>query len=210
MNDSISLSGKLLMAHIREPQSASETADSKLVALALAGDEAAFENIFNRHKKLVAVIASRYFRRAEQIEEIIQMTFTKAFFELKHFRGGQDFSLPGWLGRITTNACLDALRKQKRRHENSLDDFSERERDHLTATLTSLNSNAEKNLIGRDLAEKLLKNLPAADRALLQMLYADEMSVGEIAQITGWSPSNIKVRAFRARLALRKILRKFL
>ena len=187
-----------------------EKSDSQLVELVLAGDENAFEQIFDRYKRLAAAIAGRYFSCHEQIEEIIQISFVKVFFELKGFRGKHDFSLPRWLGRITTNACLDALRSQKRKSENLLSELSDAEIEFLLSDAPQENQNAENALVERDLAEKLLSRLAADDRAILQMLHAEEMSVSEVAEITGWSNSKIKVRAHRARHALRKILRKFL
>lgn len=187
----------------------SEMTDRQLAELVLSGEEAAFEHIFDRYKRLVAVIAARYFQRPEQIEEIIQISFSKVYFELKNFRGKHDFSLAGWLGRITTNACLDALRNQKRKPENLVCELSAEETDFLFAEKPQHNKTAESLCIERDLAEKLLSNLTADDRALLQMLYDEEMSVGEIAEVTGWSNAKIKVRAHRARHALRKILKKF-
>ncbi len=184
--------------------------DSQLVELVLAGDEFAFENLFDRYKRLVGSIAARYFRRPEQIEEIIQISFAQAFFQLKYFRGMRDFSFPSWLGKIAVNACLDALKKQRRKPENLLCDLSEPETEMLLRDAANNGKSAESSLIERDLAEKLLSHLRAEDRAILQMLNVEEMSVGEISALTGWSISKIKIRAFRARNALRKILKKFL
>ncbi|MGI8556046.1 MAG: RNA polymerase sigma factor [Pyrinomonadaceae bacterium] len=186
-----------------------QTADCRLIKLVLAGDETAFEEMFEKYKRLVAAIAARYFSRPEQIEEVIQISFARVYFELENFRGEHDFSLVSWLGKITTNICLDILKKQQRKPENLLCELSETEKETLLADLKS-DGKTEENLIERDLAEKLLAHLPTADRALLQMLYAEEMSVKQISEITGWSISKIKVRAFRARKSLRKVLRKFL
>jgi RNA polymerase sigma-70 factor (ECF subfamily) len=188
----------------------SEMTDKQLAELVLAGEESAFEHIFDRYKRLVVATAARYFHRPEQIEEIIQISFAKVYFELKNFRGRYDFSLAGWLGRITTNACLDALRNQKRKPENLVCELSDEETEFLFADEQSDYKSAENLYIERDLAEKLLSNLTADDRALLQMLYDEELSVVEIAEITGWSNAKIKVRAHRARHALRKILKRFL
>ncbi|HEY0428501.1 MAG TPA: sigma-70 family RNA polymerase sigma factor [Pyrinomonadaceae bacterium] len=184
-----------------------EKSDAQLIALVLAGDEAAFENIFERYKRLVGATAARYFRRPEQIEEIVQISFTKIYLELNNFHGGHDFSLASWIGRISTNACLDLLRSQKRKPENLHCELSGEEYEFLFADAAPSDEN---NLVRRDLAEKLLSRLAVEDRAVLEMLDAEEMSVGEVAEITGWSKSKVKVRAFRARNSLRKILRKFL
>lgn len=187
-----------------------ETTDGQLAELVLTGDESAFRQLFDRHKRLVAAVAARYFRRPEQIEEIIQISFTKMYFELKNFRGVHEFSLAGWLARIATNVCLDALRNQKRKPENLVCELSGEETEFLFAERGDDGRTTENLLIERDLAEKLLSQLAAEDRALLQMLYEEEMTVGEVARATGWSSSKIKVRAHRARGALRKILKKFL
>jgi RNA polymerase sigma-70 factor (ECF subfamily) len=187
-----------------------EKSDSQLVELILSGEEAAFENLFDRYKRLVAAIASRYFHRPEQIEEIIQISFAKVYFDLKTFRGDHNFSFASWIGKITTNACLDALRSQKRKPENLWCEYSEAETEILFADAVDNEKTAETSFIERDLAEKLLSKLSAEDRAILQMLDAEEMSVQEVAEITGWSNSRIKIRAFRARKALRSILKKFL
>ena len=187
-----------------------EKSDSQLVELVLIGEETAFENLFERYKRLVGAIAGRYFQRPEQIEEIIQISFAKVYFDLKTFRGDYNFSFASWIGKITTNACLDALRSQKRKPENLWCEFSEAETEILFADAANSEKTTEISLVERDLAEKLLSKLSAEDRAILQMLDAEEMSVREVSEITGWSNSKIKGRAVRARNTLRKILRKFL
>jgi RNA polymerase sigma-70 factor (ECF subfamily) len=184
--------------------------DSQLVELVLAGDETAFEQIFDRHKRMVGLVASRYFRRPEQIEDIIQISFAKAFMELSGFRGGHDLSLAGWVARITVNACFDALRSNKRRSEQLSCDMSESELRSLEDIASAVTADAEEIVLQRDLTEKLLARLPVEDRGLLQMLYAEEMSVAEIAELTGWSQSKVKIKAWRARNALRRTLSKFL
>lgn len=184
--------------------------DRHFVELVLAGDGSAFEQIFDRHKRMVAVVAGRYFRRPEQIEEIIQISFAKAFTELATFRGAHDLSLASWLSRIAVNACLDTLRTQKRKPEDLCCELSDDDSRSLAQVASNSLRNAESELLDRDLAEKLLSRLGEEDRAVLQMLYADEMSVAEIAEATGWSPSKVKIKAWRARNSLRRVLRKFL
>jgi RNA polymerase sigma-70 factor (ECF subfamily) len=184
--------------------------DNQLVDLVLAGDSPAFEQIFDRHKRLVAVIASRYFRRPEEIEEIVQISFAKAFSELAAFRGRYDRSLSSWLVRIASNSSLDTLRSQRRKPERLTCELSEGEAASLLE-LTSVDAlDEEKLLLERDLVEKLLSDLPETDQILLKMMYAEEMSVADIAEVFGWSRSNVKIRAWRARAALRSVLRKFL
>ena len=182
--------------------------DQQLVVLVVAGDEAAFERLYERHKRFVAVIAARYFQAPERVEEIVQISFIKAYFEFPNFRGQHERSLPCWLGRIAANACLDLLRDEKRRPANLISDLTEAERDALADSFAA--GETEDGLVRRDLAEKLLAHLEAEDRAILQMLYAEDMSVGQVRELTGWSTAKIKSRAFRARHLLKRVLRRLL
>ncbi|MFN2501765.1 MAG: RNA polymerase sigma factor, partial [Pyrinomonadaceae bacterium] len=174
-----------------------ERTDNQLVDLVLAGDSYAFELLFDRHKRLVTIVASRYFRRPEEIEEIIQISFAKAYLDLAKFRGRYDRSLSTWLARITSNACFDALRSQKRKPEKLHCDLAEHEVESLLHISATDGKSAENGVLDRDLTEKLLSNLPIEDRCLLHMLYAEEMSVADIADVLGWSKSNVKIRAWR-------------
>jgi RNA polymerase sigma-70 factor (ECF subfamily) len=186
-----------------------ERTDNQLVELVIAGDNYAFEQLFDRHKRMVAGLASRYFRRPEEIEELVQTAFAKAYTQLDKFNGNYDRSFGSWLGRITINTCFDALRVKRRRPETLDCELSDEESvtqmDSIATDDTELNS-----LQDRDLTDKLLAKLAPQDRALLEMLYSDEMSVAEIADVMGTSQSNVKVRAWRARRHLRKIVGKLM
>jgi RNA polymerase sigma-70 factor (ECF subfamily) len=183
--------------------------DRQLVEMVLSGNEAAFEEIFDRHKRLVAMIGSRYFRRPEQVEEVVQVVFSKMYFELKNFRCEHELSLPGWLGRITANACLDILRSQKRKPEDLVCELSESEHFNLLSVAQS-GASSEQQHIDRDLADKLLARLAPEDSVLLQMLYVEGLSVAEAAKAMGWAISKTKLRAWRARNSMRKTLKRLM
>lgn len=185
----------------------SERTDRQLVESALAGDESAFEGIFEKHKRRIALIASRFFADPSEIEEMIQISFIRAFNELHNFRGAHDFSLASWLNRIATNACLNRLKTRTTKIETMITAFSDHDLEAFGRNLKE--KSAEELIVQRDLLEKILASLGADDRVLLQMLYAQEMSVAEVAKIFGWSRANVKIRAFRARRSLGRVLRKF-
>jgi RNA polymerase sigma-70 factor (ECF subfamily) len=192
------------------PQVRAELTDRQLIERAVEGCDEAFEQIFDRYKRTVAHIAAKYFRRHDQIEEIIQISFAKGFAELSSFRGRHDASLGSWLARIAANSCLDHIRSKRRKPEELNCDLSQYEAETLLDLAASNDVSAEDGLVVRDLSPKLLSLLPSDDRALLQMLYADEMSVADIAALLGWSRSKVKIRAWRARNALRRVLRQYL
>jgi len=189
------------------------TRTKDLVDQARQGDDPAFEELFNRHRRRVAVIAGRFFHQREQIEEIIQETFTKVYFALDSYTNSEtddDSLFAGWIARIAFNTCYDELRRIKRRAESLASDLSEEETGWLEKRLrTDVRSDdAESSSVRRDLARKLLARLGAEDRLVLVLLNAEDMSVNEIARLMNWSPSKVKVRAHRARAALRRHLRK--
>lgn len=186
--------------------------DVELVARAASGDdEEAFEELFNRHHRRVALIAGRFFRQREQVEEIVQEAFTKAYFALGDFSNQQEASFASWIARIAFNACYDELRRLKRRPESALSDVTEEEVAWLTAQsrAAGTGSDVEAAAVSRDLADKLLSRLSPEDRLVLVMLDAEGMSVAEIAKLNKWSVSKVKVRAHRARQSLRRVLQKF-
>ena len=202
MDETADISGH---APTREP----ERADAELATLAHGGDEAAFEELFHRHRRRVALIAARFFRRREQVEEVVQESFTKAFFALGDFGGGRDASFAAWLARIAFNVSYDELRRQKRRPEGALEELTEEESAHLAERLRG-GPDAEGAAVSRDLATKLLARLSPEDRLVLVMLDVEGLSVAEIAGLLGWTGSKVKVRAHRARAHLRRVLERFL
>jgi RNA polymerase sigma-70 factor (ECF subfamily) len=187
-----------------------EWTDDALVAAAGAGDEAAFEQLFERHRRQVARTAGRFFSQREQIEEIIQDSFTKAYFALGTYHGTHEASFKAWLTQITVNTCYDQLRRARRRPEHAVEDFDDNEAYEFAGQLRAAASDVESALVSRDLAAKLLARLSPDDRLVLTLLDVEGFSVAEIAELTNWSVSKVKVRAHRARAHLRRVVQRFL
>lgn len=203
MDETADISGH---APTREP----ERADAELAARARGGDDAAFEELFRRHKRRVSLIAARFFRRREQVEEVVQESFTKAFFALGEFANSRDASFAAWLARIAFNVSYDELRRQRRRPEGALEELTEEESARLSERLRGVGPDAEAAAVSRDLASKLLARLSPEDRLVLVMLDVEGLSVAEIANLMKWTGSKVKVRAHRARAHLRRVLERFL
>jgi RNA polymerase sigma-70 factor, ECF subfamily len=180
--------------------------DAELVRAVLTGDEAAFSVIFERHRRLVIHLVSRFFNQRELIEDIVQQVFTKVYFSLKDFRGGQENSFYAWLSRLTVNVCYDELRRRQRRPENLFADLSNEDTEYIERIVEKNSQNNEKAFADRDLAEKLLSGLDAKDRLALTLYHAEELSVAEVAKMIGWTESNVKTRLMRTRNYLRNLL----
>jgi RNA polymerase sigma-70 factor (ECF subfamily) len=156
-------------------------------------------------------VAHRFFRDRGHAEEAAQETFLKAFAQLKSFEGRG--SMEGWLTRIATNTCLNMLRSASRRPELLTSDLSDDETEFLDTVSSQVGGetlDAEQKVVALDLAERLLETLSPEDRLALMMIDGEGASVNEVAEVTGWSESKVKVRAFRARKKAREALKKLL
>src|SRR5689334_25371446 len=85
--------------------------DRELVRRAQAQDKEAFEELIRRHQHRVFAVAGGILKRREDVEDIAQQVFVKAYFSLKRFDQRAAFST--WLYKITVNECWDMLRKKK-------------------------------------------------------------------------------------------------
>jgi RNA polymerase sigma-70 factor (ECF subfamily) len=188
-----------------------EASDEALIAGVCAGDEESFEQLFERHKVRISRLAYRFFVRREQVEEILQETFSRAYFSLREFRGGHEFSFAAWLSRIAVRACYDELRKQRRRSESNLSDLTEDEAAFIGRRMHDepVGGSVEEQMISRDLADKLLARLGPDDRMVLTLLNLKDQSIAEVAAMTGWSVGKVKMRALRARNSLRRVVGRY-
>jgi RNA polymerase sigma-70 factor (ECF subfamily) len=185
--------------------------DEMLARSAATGDETAFEELFERHRRRIARLVGRFFSRPERVEEVVQEVFAKMYFGLGDYSDTRGASFASWLSRIAVNCCYDQLRRARSRPERSTEPLDEEAaRIQLRSAEKRGKGDAESTAISRDLAGKLLARLSPDDRLVLILLDAEEMPVADIAELMDWSPSKVKVRAHRARAALRRVLGDFI
>ena len=184
--------------------------DLDLARRAQGGDESAFAEIVRRFSPRVFSVASRFFRQRSLVEEAAQEVFLKAYTQLGSFEGRGSFE--GWLTRIATNTCLNMVRSSKRRPEFTVSDLTEDEAGWLEQQPASdgQETSIENSFVAADLADRLLGVLPPEDQQALLMIDGEDASIKEVAEVTGWSESKVKVRAFRARRKLREAMEKLL
>lgn len=189
-----------------------QAGDLELARLARDGDESAFAEIMRRYSPRVFRFASRYFRQRELVEEAAQEVFLKAFTQLDSFEGRG--SMEGWLTRITTNTCLNLLRSSKRRPELAVSGLTEDENtwldDQLASSSIERHQSSERSLVAADLATRVLETMSADDQLVLMLVDGEDTPVKEVAEMTGWSVSKVKVQAFRARRKMRKAVEQLL
>jgi RNA polymerase sigma-70 factor, ECF subfamily len=180
--------------------------DAELIAKVLKGDVASFEPLVKKYLPRIFATARRYARRESEIEDIVQEVWLKAFQKLGSFRGEAPFE--HWLMRLAVRTCYDFLRGHQRNRETTFSELSEPESDWLDRFVADPSSTPENADAARQLVQRLMEQLSPPARLVIQLLEIEERSVKEISKLTGWSVPLVKVRAFRARAEMRKILAK--
>lgn len=177
-----------------------EETDDFLIGAAIGGDDGAFARLVTRYKGRVFRLAYRFARDRDELEDICQEVFIKAYENLGKFRHEAPFE--HWITKIAVRACHDALRARKHDKNNlTLDEISYQIKDEAEAARSEARQ-------ARELLTWAMGFLSSDERLVITLMELEEMSLRETAEMTGWSEGNVKVRAFRARQALKKILEK--
>ena len=183
-----------------------ERTEAELIAAVLRGDPASFEPLVQKYSPRVFATARRYARRESEIEDIAQEVWLKAFEKLNSFRGEAPFE--HWLMRLTVRTCYDFLRGHQRNRESVFSDLTGPETEWLERFAAQPEAAAETADAAKLLVARVLEKLSPPARLVITLLEIEDRSVREIARLTGWSVPLVKVRAFRARAEMRKILMK--
>ena len=183
-----------------------ERTEAELIAAVLKGDAASFEPLVQKYSPRIFATARRYARRESEVEDIVQEVWLKAFERLRSYRAEAPFE--HWLMRLAVNACYDALRSHQRNRETTFAELTDPEEDWLDRFVSHPDTAEENADAARQLIQRVMERLSPAARLIITLLEIEERSVKEIAQLTGWSVPLVKVRAFRARAEMRRILSK--
>jgi RNA polymerase sigma-70 factor (ECF subfamily) len=178
---------------------ASVADDRELVRRAQGEDKDAFEELIRRHQHRVFAVASGILRRREDVEDIAQQVFVKAYFSLKRFDQRAAFST--WLYKITVNECWDLLRKKKVRPLAYESDLSEEQARQVMTSGERANPEPDisEKIEARENVERLLEGLDERDRLMLMLKEVEGYSIEEIAEVLDLNGNTVKVRLFRAR-----------
>lgn len=180
--------------------------EKQLILRAKRGDPDAFGELVLAHQDKVYTLAFHLVRDREEAADLAQEAFLKAWRSLATFQGESSFST--WMHRLTTNICLDHLRKQSRRRQVtpaiSLDD----EEAGWTEPADPGQDPQEKLEIRerKEALAKGLEELPEHHRRVLLLREVSGLSYQEIARELELDLGTVKSRIARARTQLRKIL----
>jgi len=181
--------------------------DVELISRITGGDTEAFSLILAKYKDYVSGIVIRHIP-SNDMAETVHEVFVRAYLSLGKFKATGEFR--HWLASIAVRTCSDYWRERYRRRETPMGCLTERHREWVANVLSGQSvgrfSETAYREEGRELLNWVLDRLPPEDRMVLELVYLQEYSIREAASLLGWSAANVKIRSFRARRKLRKLL----
>lgn len=181
--------------------------DELLISKALAGDQAAYRGLLNRHQRAIYQIILKIVRNRDETEDLVQETFMRAFHSLASYRS--EFRFSTWLYKIAANCAIDSIRKKKI-EALSLDKPVETQDGTVEMDLPDTSFNPEENLWEKQRQisiQEAIESLPEKYRDVILYRHRDDQSYEEIAQILKLPVGTVKARIFRARELLKKKLK---
>ena len=176
--------------------------DNLLIKETLQGNKAAFGSLVTQYQDYVFSVTMKVLKNREEAEEAAQDSFVKAYRALASFEQRSKFGT--WLYQIAWRTAIDRYRSRPKVSLSLDDDNSYLQvADHEASPEQQLQHRNTRSLI-----EQALGQMKAEDATLLTLYYLNEQSVKEIAEITGLTESNVKVKLFRLRDTLKNVLAK--
>ncbi len=173
--------------------------DRNLIERCLKGDEKAFEELLGKYRRSVFSICLRMVRNRSSAEDIAQEVFIKVFSALDRYDPSYHFS--SWLNRITSNLCIDFLRREKDRML-SLDRPVGGDDDGLVIQLPSSTAGPDREVEAKEMMailEEALGALPEHYRIIVILRHQEQLSYEEISNTLGIPLGTVKARIHRAR-----------
>ncbi len=181
--------------------------DEMLVSRAQTGDQSAYNALVRKHEERAYKFAFRLTRDPEEAADVVAEAFIRVYNALPNFKGNSTFTT--WLYRILTNCFLDMKKKDKSKHNVSLDASLQTEESEVHRQLEDPKASPQKDFekVERERRmQRAVHRLPEYQRALVVMYHAEQMSYDEIAAALDLPVGTVKSRLNRARLTLRELL----
>ena len=175
---------------------------AELMRLIAVRDEDAFEVVFRRYVPFVALIANEIVHQPADVDDVIQATFTYVWVNAGNYDRAKA-SVKSWIGLIGRSRAIDVIRERQQRikRESSLDGMIEE-----GASLASP-IDVEAAAHARILIQRALRNLPPAQKVILELSYFEGLSQTEISSLTGIPLGTVKTRTVIGMRRLRDAIR---
>lgn len=182
--------------------------EAEWIARVQRGDSQAFEPLVDRHERRVRSLVFHIVRRRDEVEDITQEIFIKAFKSIRGYNSESSFRT--WLGRIAVNHCYDYLRREQKARVTYYWQMGEETSRRIEESLEKREElSVEQRVALRDLAAKLLERAPVDDRVILALKELEDRSIEEIAELLSLRANTVKVRLHRARKRMLEDLKRW-
>lgn len=183
-----------------------EHEDSLYIDRILSGDRNAFSHIIKKYKMYIFKIVNRHIPY-QDTEEVAHDAFIRIYESLAQFKGPSGFRQ--WMAAITTRTCYDYWRHAYRSKEVPMSSLGDEHREWLDRVAAGPESldDAARQAEAREVLEYALSKLSAEDRMVLELVYLEGLSIREAADLLGFSTANVKIRSFRTRKKLQRLLK---
>lgn len=191
----------------RENASESSLEDDVLVKKAKGGDEKAYKKLVDKYERALYFHILKMVKDREQVEDLVQEAFVKAFDNLNTYSTNYAFST--WLYRIATNNTIDYLRKKKLK-TLSIDKPMKTKDGEMEMQLPDESASTDRDIIKKQrkkIVQKAIDELPEKYRKVIELRHMEEKSYKEISDILDKPLGTVKAHIFRARELLYKGLK---
>jgi RNA polymerase sigma-70 factor (ECF subfamily) len=188
-------------------KSESRAEDARLIQRALRGDQFAYKQLMKKYHDPIFNLVYRMLHDKQQVEDLTQETFVKAFASLKYFN--EEYAFSTWLYKIATNSSIDYIRKKKL-NTFSIDKPVAMEESDFSFELPDTTYQPDKTLIQHQrtsMIEEAIAQLPEKYRRVIVLRHTEERDYAEIAKMLKLPIGTVKAHIFRARELLNKALR---
>lgn len=187
--------------------SKSKIEDVALIDEALSGDQAAFEKLMNKYYQHIYNLIYKMIFRKEDVEDLTQEAFIKAFNSLENF--DRQFAFSTWLYKIATNNCIDYLRKKKL-STFSIDKEIQSEDSDFKFEIPDTEYVPDNKIIEeqrKKIIDEAIESLPEKYKRVIVLRHKKEMEYEEIAEKLELPLGTVKAHIFRGRELLNKYLK---
>jgi RNA polymerase sigma-70 factor (ECF subfamily) len=195
-------------AHLSMQKQFKGSSDSEIIQRVLKGETDAFETLVIRYEKdILSVVATHV--PYDQVEDTAQEVFVRTYKSLPSFKFKSSFKT--WVQTITIRTCYDYWRKHYRSREILISSMTEPQQEWLDRIMSNDESQLKETSTQEEAREVLnlaLNQLSPKDRVILELVHLEGKTGKETASLLGWSIANVKIRSFRARQKLFKVLSK--
>lgn len=190
-----------------KPENFSNEEDYAIIQEILGGNINLFEKLQNKYRRALSLLINRMINDREEVRDIVQETFIRAYNNLRYFR--KEYSFHSWIFKIASNLCIDYLRKRRLQtisiekpfptnEEEKHFDYPDKDADVYHKLITEEQS---------QVLHQAIEMLPDHYRQIIKLRHFEELDYQEIAERLSIPLGTVKVQLFRARKALLEILK---